>query len=214
MCIRDRNWTVIDPTYSGGGYVASIDNGLGLWGPLQITSGNTTAYLYHRINITSNNGAANTTIAEMEFNTETPSDRYDVTDGVMYNYAGTPIKRVYLGELRTDTNGDIINNSIVNYTPNKQKNLDAEFHGDVTVRGELKNQQACTAWVNFDGTQNPPLIRDSFNVKDVVDNGAGSYTVIFEEAMDNANFTYVMTCLLYTSPSPRDRTRSRMPSSA
>ena len=26
--------------------------------------------------------------------------------------------------------------------------------------------------------------------------------------------TYVQTCLLYTSPSPRDRTRSRMPSSA
>ena len=27
-------------------------------------------------------------------------------------------------------------------------------------------------------------------------------------------FNYFMTCLLYTSPSPRDRTRSRMPSSA
>ena len=27
-------------------------------------------------------------------------------------------------------------------------------------------------------------------------------------------FAYVHTCLLYTSPSPRDRTRSRMPSSA
>ena len=26
--------------------------------------------------------------------------------------------------------------------------------------------------------------------------------------------TYITTCLLYTSPSPRDRTRSRMPSSA
>ena len=26
--------------------------------------------------------------------------------------------------------------------------------------------------------------------------------------------TYIATCLLYTSPSPRDRTRSRMPSSA
>ena len=26
--------------------------------------------------------------------------------------------------------------------------------------------------------------------------------------------SYTMTCLLYTSPSPRDRTRSRMPSSA
>ena len=26
--------------------------------------------------------------------------------------------------------------------------------------------------------------------------------------------TFLLTCLLYTSPSPRDRTRSRMPSSA
>ena len=30
----------------------------------------------------------------------------------------------------------------------------------------------------------------------------------------SANTGYVNTCLLYTSPSPRDRTRSRMPSSA
>ena len=35
------------------------------------------------------------------------------------------------------------------------------------------------------------------------DNGAGKSTLI-----------KVITCLLYTSPSPRDRTRSRMPSSA
>ena len=28
------------------------------------------------------------------------------------------------------------------------------------------------------------------------------------------NYVYPSTCLLYTSPSPRDRTRSRMPSSA
>ena len=28
------------------------------------------------------------------------------------------------------------------------------------------------------------------------------------------NGTYYYACLLYTSPSPRDRTRSRMPSSA
>ena len=31
---------------------------------------------------------------------------------------------------------------------------------------------------------------------------------------ENADFAEVCTCLLYTSPSPRDRTRSRMPSSA
>ena len=32
-----------------------------------------------------------------------------------------------------------------------------------------------------------------------------------EETLEN---TELQTCLLYTSPSPRDRTRSRMPSSA
>ena len=30
----------------------------------------------------------------------------------------------------------------------------------------------------------------------------------------NLDSSYYYTCLLYTSPSPRDRTRSRMPSSA
>ena len=32
--------------------------------------------------------------------------------------------------------------------------------------------------------------------------------------LDVAEFEQFLTCLLYTSPSPRDRTRSRMPSSA
>ena len=31
---------------------------------------------------------------------------------------------------------------------------------------------------------------------------------------ENTDFNYSFSCLLYTSPSPRDRTRSRMPSSA
>ena len=31
---------------------------------------------------------------------------------------------------------------------------------------------------------------------------------------DDGNDLQAVTCLLYTSPSPRDRTRSRMPSSA
>ena len=33
-------------------------------------------------------------------------------------------------------------------------------------------------------------------------------------ALKDLNFTIKKGCLLYTSPSPRDRTRSRMPSSA
>ena len=38
---------------------------------------------------------------------------------------------------------------------------------------------------------------------------------VFEELItDTTSFARVSPCLLYTSPSPRDRTRSRMPSSA
>ena len=37
----------------------------------------------------------------------------------------------------------------------------------------------------------------------------------FQVAAEKGVLLYdIMTCLLYTSPSPRDRTRSRMPSSA
>ena len=49
----------------------------------------------------------------------------------------------------------------------------------------------------------------------------GENSVWFLDALVNANFadrdgesSIINTCLLYTSPSPRDRTRSRMPSSA
>ena len=35
-----------------------------------------------------------------------------------------------------------------------------------------------------------------------------------DSGFSNGKYAAVTTCLLYTSPSPRDRTRSRMPSSA
>lgn len=50
-----------------------------------------------------------------------------------------------------------------------------------------KNQ--CTAWVNFDGTTTPPTIRDSFNVSSVVRNAVGNYTITFNTAMINVNYS-------------------------
>ena len=39
-------------------------------------------------------------------------------------------------------------------------------------------------------------------------------TIMTDPEMADATYIEPLTCLLYTSPSPRDRTRSRMPSSA
>ena len=44
--------------------------------------------------------------------------------------------------------------------------------------------------------------------------GIEEYVKRFEAANDDYSAIMLKACLLYTSPSPRDRTRSRMPSSA
>jgi hypothetical protein len=56
------------------------------------------------------------------------------------------------------------------------------------------------AWVNFNGTANvspattPPtnVIRASYNVSSITDNGTGDYTVNFATALADANYSVVM----------------------
>lgn len=43
------------------------------------------------------------------------------------------------------------------------------------------------AWVNFDGSGSI-VIRESFNVSSVVDNGTGDFTVNFSQPMNNSNY--------------------------
>jgi len=64
-----------------------------------------------------------------------------------------------------------------------------EVGGDVITNGEFKGKNACTAWVNFDGTTTPPTIRDSFNVSDVVRTATGRFKVYFETGMENQDYT-------------------------
>ena len=55
---------------------------------------------------------------------------------------------------------------------------------------DYQGKNACTAWVNFDGTTTPPTIRDSFNVKDVVDLGyGGEMEIVLENSFINSNFS-------------------------
>jgi D-xylose transport system substrate-binding protein len=57
-------------------------------------------------------------------------------------------------------------------------------------------------------TQDKPLFEKK--VKEL----APDAEIIYSNANQDANEQQSQACLLYTSPSPRDRTRSRMPSSA
>ena len=177
------NWTAIDSTYTASDYVG---NGASLWGNLQDTSANTTAYLYHRINITANGtDPTYTAIATLEFNTIIASDYYLVEDGKTYNDSDTPIERVYLGEVITDSNGDV--SDYTSYSPiSKVSNM--EIHEDLTVHGEIENRGVCTAWVSFDGSVNPPLINDSYNIIDIVDYSSGNFRAVFETPMEHEKY--------------------------
>tara|TARA_E500000318_G_scaffold103533_1_gene108699 strand:- start:29 stop:439 length:411 start_codon:yes stop_codon:yes gene_type:complete len=47
----------------------------------------------------------------------------------------------------------------------------------------------CKCWVNFDGSASGAASRDSFNVASMTDNGTGTYTVTFSNAMSNTSYT-------------------------
>ena len=74
--------------------------------------------------------------------------------------------------------------------------------------GPIVIGQACE--FDYSGAQACKALREEgYRVILVNSNPA---TIMTDPAMADA--TYIEPCLLYTSPSPRDRTRSRMPSSA
>ena len=65
---------------------------------------------------------------------------------------------------------------------------------------------ALSSTAHADEPASKPLYRDP------VFDGAADVSIVYDRAAKLWKMFY--TCLLYTSPSPRDRTRSRMPSSA
>ena len=76
-------------------------------------------------------------------------------------------------------------------------------------RGELESPPA----VRVEGFN--PLCGDEIVVTlDVEDGVLADIKIAGTGCSISQSSASIMTCLLYTSPSPRDRTRSRMPSSA
>lgn len=64
---------------------------------------------------------------------------------------------------------------------------------DVVKANEFQGKNACTAWVNFDGTTTPPSIRDSFNVSTIIRLGIGIYRIYFKNEMDNIGYILTST---------------------
>ena len=55
------------------------------------------------------------------------------------------------------------------------------------------------AWVNFNGTTNPPTINASFNVDGVTKNATGDYTITFTNSLGTANYSVCATSRHQTS---------------
>lgn len=69
---------------------------------------------------------------------------------------------------------------------------------DEIKANDYKGKNACTAWVNFDGTTTPPTIRDSYNVSSVVRTSTGVFDIYFKTPMDNTSYTASLSSNSYT----------------
>ena len=90
---------------------------------------------------------------------------------------------------------------------------------------EVTDSPATTLQTSTEATRlaaiaaNVEIIRDDFGVPHIYGktDADAVFGLLYAQAEDDfprIERNYVWACLLYTSPSPRDRTRSRMPSSA
>ena len=113
-------------------------------------------------------------------------DFYDINKNLWYDTDNNIISesRNYLGyKVIADSNGNII----------RVEKLKDTIYFYTIKANEYKGKNACTAWVNFDGTTTPPTIKNSYNVSSVIRTSAGTYDIYFEKPMYNINYCTSMS---------------------
>lgn len=75
-----------------------------------------------------------------------------------------------------------------NGQPEYVEQIEKVQYFDVVKANDFRGKNACTAWVNFDGTTTPPTIRDSYNVSAVIRTATGFFDIYFIEEMDSSNY--------------------------
>ena len=83
---------------------------------------------------------------------------------------------------------------------------------DTTIRSKINAEQSAIAAMQE--VCDKVGLKDSKELAYLIGTGYGRNKVPFADENISEISCHAMGCLLYTSPSPRDRTRSRMPSSA
>ena len=203
MCIRDRYETVPTLTFSGGAGVnaqltADIQS---LTGSITASGSGYTPGVYTLVAFTVVTAAG--TIANAATATITVPGLSGVITTAGSGYADGTYTGVGLRNTPTATY------TVTQATRDKLgiSSVTGTFAVGNTVTGSVSNAQGTVTFVASDNTflyitTNSGTFQDGGT--ESVSNGSGA----------SATLDTVATCLLYTSPSPRDRTRSRMPSSA
>ena len=93
--------------------------------------------------------------------------------------------------------GNLTNREVITISPNKPNETQKEEDS-----------------MNFKGTKHKMLSGASAALLTVAATPLAAQAQVAEDEVIVTGIRQSLTCLLYTSPSPRDRTRSRMPSSA
>ena len=165
--INEVTFTVSN--YSAGGLQAYVGNEQ--YGGVTVSANGT--YSYHQ---TANN-------ENIIFKAD--ADFIGDIDNVSLIDPNTPIERIYLAEVQMNSDNEVI--WYENLPVAKGKFGDVEVHGVLKAHGDILNLGVASAWVVFNGVVNPPQITSSYNVKDVVDLGAGYYKVIYV-SLDNKEY--------------------------
>lgn len=143
------------------------------------TFSNATQYSYYRLDVSANNGDASyVALYEMELIEAEVQNGTPLTNPI--SFLKNPVVVSSEVPQSIDTTQSLFENVM----------SDLKVVGDIKTNGEFIGKNACTAWVNFDGSTIPPTINDSYNVSDVIRTSAGVYSVIFKEEMDNANYAF------------------------
>ena len=130
---------------------------------------------------------------------ETTSSNFPTSAGVLdptYNGFGPPTTDVYVVRFQPGGGGVVYATYLGGSGSEKALGVEIDANGRATVVG-------ATGSSNFPTT--PGAYKTSL--------GGGNDAFVSRLAPDGASLVF-STCLLYTSPSPRDKRQSRMPSSA